>query len=74
MKFPLTSMKKWNPVWVGIVMGLGFGTWSGFHGINSNAQPFYVLPYIWLMQALTPLVKPPGQPPAHFYIFLLPCP
>jgi hypothetical protein len=74
MKLPLARMKKRKPVWVGIFAGLGL--WVGDIILrlltNPNAPPsFHVRPYIWLMQVLLPLVKPPGQPPAHFYIFFI---
>jgi hypothetical protein len=73
MKFSLAGMKKWKPVWVGIVVGLGLWARELFQRLNHNDNflPFYTRPFVWLMQALLPEVKSPGQSPPHFYVFFV---
>lgn len=71
MKLRWARMKKWKPVWVGIVAGLGFGMWEFFHSINSNDRPFYARPFIWLMKAIVPMVTSPGQRSEHSGIFFI---
>jgi hypothetical protein len=58
MKISLARMRKWIPVLVGIVAGLGLGIWAFFQSVNSNNHPFYAVPFIWVVNSLGPLGGP----------------
>lgn len=73
MKLFLARIKKWNPVRVGVFVGLGLWAWDFFQRLNHNENflPFYSRPFVWLLQTFLPLIKTPGQSPAHPVIFIL---
>ena len=67
-------MKKWKPVYVGVLVGLGLGVGDILYRslTNPNVPPFfYAQPYNWLMKAIVLLVTSQEQRLAHPFILTI---